>query len=296
MLSEIQSYSSYLAKVARAAPNTVVAYTRDLQAFHQFLLANSKPPQRAPEAAQITLQDIRRYLSYLMEHRSRATAGRHLAAIRSFFRYREVALEAPNPSRGLRTPRREQRLPAVLPERDVPALVGAAPADETPAAWRDRAIIELLYSSGLRVGELIALDWADVDCELQLVHVRHAKGGKERLVPVGEVALRALDQWRRHQPPDSGAGAIFTNQRGGRLSRRAVELIVGKRLLASGLGTPATPHTLRHSFATHLLDHGADLRAIQEMLGHASLATTQRYTHVSVQRLKEVYARAHPRA
>jgi integrase/recombinase XerC len=293
MLSEIESYSNYLAKVARAAPNTVAAYRRDLEAFRQFL---AQKPDHAPAPDQITLQDVRRYLGFLMKHRSRATAGRHLAAIRSFFRYREVALQAPNPTRGLRTPRREQRLPAVMPERDIPALIGALPAAEDAAAWRDRAIIELLYSCGLRVGELVALNWADIDYDLQLVHVRQAKGGKERLVPVGEVALRALDQWHPHQPADGATDAIFTNSRGGRLSRRAVELFVHRRLQASGLDTPATPHTLRHSFATHLLDHGADLRAIQEMLGHASLATTQRYTHVSVQRLKEVYARAHPRA
>ncbi|HLH76807.1 MAG TPA: tyrosine recombinase XerC [Candidatus Binataceae bacterium] len=295
MLSEIESYSSYLAKVARAAPNTVVAYRRDLTAFCRFL-ADSRQTGHAPAPDQITLDDVRRYLGHVMEHHSRATASRHLAAIRSFFRYREVALQTSNPTRGLRTPRREQRLPAVLPERDIPTLIGTVAATDEAAAWRDRAIIELLYSCGLRVGELVALDWGDVDYDLQLVHVRQAKGGKERLVPVGEVALRALDQWHPHQPAALATGAIFTNQRGGRLSRRAVELIVHQRLQASGLGTPATPHTLRHSFATHLLDHGADLRAIQEMLGHASLATTQRYTHVSVQRLKEVYARAHPRA
>jgi integrase/recombinase XerC len=143
----------------------------------------------------------------------------------------------------------------------------------------------------------VALNWADLDPDMGLLRIRHGKGNKERIVPIGEPAIKALFEWRRNIPIDKGsAGPIFTNLRGGRITTRSVELIVARLLATSGVANRITPHGLRHSFATHLLDHGADLRSIQEMLGHASLTTTQRYTHVSVNRLKEVYSRAHPRA
>ena len=176
------------------------------------------------------------------------------------------------------------------------ALIGDEAAEGDRAGWRNRAIAETLYSSGLRIGELVALDWADLDLEMGMLRVRHGKGNKERIVPIGEPAIKALSGWRRQMPADGRGGAIFTNLRGGRLTTRSVELIVERLLAWSGIANRITPHGLRHSFATHLLDHGADLRSIQEMLGHASLTTTQRYTHVSVNRLKEVYSRAHPRA
>jgi integrase/recombinase XerC len=162
---------------------------------------------------------------------------------------------------------------------------------------RDRAILETLYSSGLRVSELVGLNWRDLDDEVGMVLVRSGKGNKDRMVPIGEPALDALKAWRRAMPKAWELdGPVITNLRGGRLTTRAVENILAQRIVAAGLGSSITPHGLRHCFATHMLNAGADLRSIQEMLGHASLATTQRYTHVSVKHLKEVYRRAHPRA
>jgi integrase/recombinase XerC len=179
---------------------------------------------------------------------------------------------------------------------EVRRLIEASADDSKPAAIRDRAMFETLYSSGLRVGELVGLNWRDIDEELGMVMVRAGKGNKDRLVPLGEPALDALRAWRRAMPvawePD---GAVIINLRGGRLTTRSVETILQRRLAAVGLSAGITPHGLRHCFATHMLGNGADLRSIQEMLGHASLATTQRYTHVSVNHLKEVYRRAFPR-
>ena len=168
--------------------------------------------------------------------------------------------------------------------------------DTTPAALRDRAIFETLYSSGLRVGELVGLNWRDIDEELGMVMIRAGKGNKDRLVPLGEPALDALKKWKTAMPIAwEHDGPVITNLRGGRLTTRSVEMILQRRIEAAGISAGVTPHGLRHSFATHMLGNGADLRSIQEMLGHASLATTQRYTHVSVNHLKEVYRRAFPR-
>jgi integrase/recombinase XerC len=300
MLDEIAAFVATLAKVLRASANTVQSYRRDLLSFRQFLLDRAAARQARCEeisVSEIQADHIRAYLTHLMRHASRATAQRHLSAIKAFFRHREVAFGAGNPTRGLRSPRREKYLPSILQEPEVTALIGDAPGENDRAGWRDRAMAETLYSSGLRISELVALNWSDLDLEMGMVRVRHGKGNKERVVPIGEPALAALAQWRRHLPAENGPhGPIFTNLRGARITTRSIELIVARLLARSGVPNRITPHGLRHSFATHLLDHGADLRSIQEMLGHASLTTTQRYTHVSVNRLKEVYARAHPRA
>jgi integrase/recombinase XerC len=179
----------------------------------------------------------------------------------------------------------------------VRSLIEIPDEDTRPAAARDRAIVEVLYSSGLRVSELVGLDWRDIDDDVGMVLVRSGKGNKDRLVPIGEPALDALKTWRRLMPKAwEMNGPVFTNLRAGRLTTRAVENVLARRVVEAGLDSPLTPHGVRHCFATHLLNAGADLRSIQEMLGHASLATTQRYTHVSVKHLKEVYRRAHPRA
>jgi integrase/recombinase XerC len=300
MLGEIGAFVTTLSKVLRASANTVKSYRRDLLSFRQFLM--DRAAARDPRCGEVNVDEIeadhiRNYLTHLMKRASRATAQRHLSAIKAFFRHREVTIAATNPTRGLRSPRREKYLPSVLQEAEVVALIGDTPEEPDRAGWRDRAMAETLYSCGLRISELVALNWADLDPEMGMVRVRHGKGNKERIVPIGEPALQALAQWRRHLPIDNGPrGPIFTNLRGARITTRSVELIVARLLARSGVANRITPHGLRHSFATHLLDHGADLRSIQEMLGHASLTTTQRYTHVSVNRLKEVYARAHPRA
>jgi integrase/recombinase XerC len=197
------------------------------------------------------------------------------------------------------SPRRPKRLPQALPEEEVAALV-EAPAGDGPAALRDRAILELLYGSGLRVSELVGLDVDDVDLPARLVRVV-GKRGKERIVPFGRAAARALGRWLSEGRPAMLAGArsgapLFLNPRGGRLLQRSVARRLDRAVLAAGLPRHVHPHVLRHCFATHLLGNGADLRGIQELLGHASLSTTQRYAHLDWKRLAEVYDRAHPRA
>jgi integrase/recombinase XerC len=300
MLEEIEAFVGSLSKVLRASANTVKSYQGDLLSFRAFLMergAALDPERGEVSSTAIEADHVRSYLTHLMKRATRATAQRHLSAIKAFFRYREVSHGAPNPTRGLRSPRREKHLPSILQEPEVAALIGDTPAEGDRTGWRGHAMAETLYSSGLRISELVALNWADLDLEMGMLRVRHGKGNKERIVPVGEPAIKALMGWRRHMPVDRvPGGPIFTNLRGGRITTRSVETIVAHLLAASGIANRITPHGLRHSFATHLLDHGADLRSIQEMLGHASLTTTQRYTHVSVNRLKEVYSRAHPRA
>ena len=300
MLTEIESFAVALGQASRAAPNTVQNYRRDLLSFRQFLLDRAAALDaggREVVCESIAADHIRGYLAHQMKSARRSTVQRRLSAIKAFFRYREIRDGAANPARELRSPRAERRLPAVLPEDEVARLLEADGDTHGPALARDRAIMEVLYSSGLRVSELVGLNWRDVDDELGMVLVRSGKGNKDRLVPIGEQALDALKAWRRRMPiawePD---GPVFTNLRGGRLTSRSVENIVARRIDRAGVRSRITPHGLRHCFATHLLDRGADLRSIQEMLGHASLTTTQRYTHVSVNRLKQVYDRAHPRA
>jgi integrase/recombinase XerC len=300
MQAEIEAFAAALGKASRAADHTVSNYRRDLCDFRRFLLERSAALDLSGaevEAAAITTDHVRSYLAEAMKTLSRATVQRRLFAIKAFFRWRETMAGTASPARALRSPRTQRRLPAILPEDDVRRLIETDGADAGPAALRDRAILETLYSSGLRVSELTGLNWRDIDDEVGMVLVRSGKGNKDRMVPIGEPALDALKAWRRAMPKAWELdGPVITNLRGGRLTPRAVEAILARRIVAAGLGSSITPHGLRHCFATHMLNSGADLRSIQEMLGHASLATTQRYTHVSVNHLKEVYRRAHPRA
>jgi integrase/recombinase XerC len=301
VIEEIEAFASALGKASRAAANTVKGYRHDLADFNRYLM------QRAPStldekreqavAEKITADHVRGYLAEVMKHASRATVQRRLFAIKAYFRWRSVTMDVESPVRTMRSIKVEKRLPQVIGEREAVRLVEAEGALHGPASIRDRAILEVLYSSGLRVGELTGLCWRDIDDELGMVMVRAGKGNKDRLVPLGEPALDALKAWRSTMPIAwTLDGAVITNLRGGRLTPRSVQNIVARRLLNAGIGTPLTPHGLRHCFATHMLNGGADLRSIQEMLGHSSLQTTQRYTHVSVNRIKEVYRRAHPRA
>jgi integrase/recombinase XerC len=301
MRPEVEAFAAALKKASRAADNTVVNYRRDLLAFRTFLLERAAIVGRRVDEidlAQVTADHIRSYLAELMKKgQARATVQRRLSAIKAFFRYRETSLGEPSPARSIRSPKNMRGLPSILQQDEVRRLIEVAPGDSSVAAMRDRAIFETLYSSGLRVSELVGLNWRDIDEELGMVMVRSGKGNKDRLVPLGEPALDALLKWRRAMPiawePN---GPVIVNLRGGRLTTRSVEMILQRRIEAAGISAGITPHGLRHSFATHMLNNGADLRSIQEMLGHASLATTQRYTHVSVNHLKEVYKRAHPRA
>ncbi|MGA9725684.1 MAG: tyrosine recombinase XerC [Candidatus Binatus sp.] len=299
---EVEAFAAALRKASRAADNTVTNYRRDLLAFRGFLLERAAIVGRRVDeidVASITADHIRSYLAELMKYKAaRATVQRRLSAIKAFFRYRETTIGAASPARSIRSPKNERRLPSILQEDEVRRLIefSLSPNESTPASIRDRAIFETLYSSGLRVGELVGLNWRDIDEELGMVMIRAGKGNKDRLVPLGEPALDALKKWKTAMPIAwEHNGPVITNLRGGRLTTRSVETILQRRLEAAGVSAGLTPHGLRHCFATHMLGNGADLRSIQEMLGHASLATTQRYTHVSVNHLKEVYRRAFPR-
>ncbi len=300
MARQIEAFAAALASGSRASWHTVDNYRRDLRFFRDFLLDRAATLGRKRDEvdpAAISPDDIREWLAALMKTRKRATVQRRLGAVKAFFRYLENTSGISNPARALRSPKSERRLPKVAEIDDIVRIIECDADASQLAALRDRAIIETLYSTGLRVSELIGLDWRDIDEELGMVTVRAGKGNKDRVVPIGEVALDALCEYRRAIEPAPESGQpVIVNLRGARLTTRSVENIVRARILRSGAAASLTPHSLRHSFATHLLDSGADLRSIQEMLGHASLATTQRYTHVSISHLKEVYRRAHPRA
>ena len=294
MRDALESFLSELGAQRRASRHTVSAYRRDIVRVLDAAAGAGRP---VPPAAW-TRELLERALHGL--HRTRhsaASAARALAAWRSFSRFcvRRGVLSR-DPARTLAFPRLPRRLPRTLPANDLERALDrlAAAADRT--APRDRALLELAYSSGLRLSELVGLNRGDVDRGAALVRVR-GKGRRERIVPVGEGALRALDGYLAARPPAvRGDEPVFSGPSGARLSGRTVQRVVRRRLsdVAQGLGV--TPHALRHSFASHMLDRGADLRAIQEMLGHSSLATTQVYTHVSRSRLLKAYEQAHPRA
>jgi integrase/recombinase XerC len=288
----IEDFCRHLADERNLSGHTLRAYRRDLEGFARFLADDGS--DGAPPLEQVSPLLLRRYLARLHGRNSRTTIARKLSALRSFFRYLvRQGILAVNPADTLSTPKRDQYLPRTLTVDEIFTLVAAAAGDDL-LGRRDRAIVELLYSSGLRVGELTALDVGHVDLGEGLVRVR-GKGDKERIVPVGRPARQALKRYLdlRGAPDDSQP--LFLNYRGGRLTARSVERNLKKLLLRAGILKDASPHALRHSFATHLLDGGADLRAIQELLGHVSLSTTQKYTRVSVDRLMEVYDRTHPR-
>jgi len=238
---------------------------------------------------------IRRYLALLHKECRKSSIGRKLAALRAFFTYlvREGVV-ARNPAELVATPKREKKVPFHLSIDEVTALV-EAPREGELLSLRDRAILETLYSCGIRVSELTGLDIGGIDLEEGLARVL-GKGGKERIVPLGSKARSALAEYLAARNQTAVADPLFINARGGRLTRRSVARIVDKYILRIATMKKVSPHTLRHTFATHLLEGGADLRAIQELLGHSSLSTTQKYTHVSIDRLMEVYDKAHPKA
>ena len=294
---EVQRFARWLAGERRASPRTSRAYLADLASYAAYLSGAGVPIVPSSPAA------VRGWLGREAASNGPTSLARKLSTVRTFHRFLvKERLATVNPARAVQAPRRPRRLPEVLPEADVAALV-EAPADPTPLGLRDRAFLELLYSSGLRVSELTGLDLDDLDLAEGLVRVL-GKGSKERVVPVGGPAREALRRWIGEGRPVllsgvDGArarGALFVNYRGGRLSPRSVARRLDRWVAAAGLAGNVHPHVLRHCFATHLLGNGADLRGIQELLGHASLSTTQRYTHLDWKRLADVYDRAHPRA
>lgn len=245
----------------------------------------------------ITALEIRRFVAHLSTtQRSRRTIARKLSCLRSFFRFlcREGTLEH-NPAVAVPTPRQERRLPSFLDEGQLVRLLGT-PATKKWQGWRDRAILEALYSTGMRVSELVGLNREDVDEISETVLVR-GKGKKERICPIGKTALRSIRAYVAKRPKKLHVPyALFVSQKGTRLTVRQVDRLIAVYVQLAGLPVSISPHSLRHSFATHLLDRGADLRSVQELLGHASLSTTQIYTHITPQRLKKIYDQAHPRA
>ncbi|MEF3169285.1 MAG: tyrosine recombinase XerC [Deltaproteobacteria bacterium] len=292
---DLAAFLQSLAIEKNASPHTVKAYGRDLEGLSGFIGEGRLLRSASSREIRSWLAGLRRSGSGL------STVSRRLAAARSFFRYLvRKGLIHQSPAESIRGPKVERPLPTYLSVDEAAALV-ETPCPEGFLSLRDRAILEFLYSSGVRVSELCGLDLVSVCLSPETLHVR-GKGGKERLVPFGSKAKDALcaylparsallERMKRTQEP-----ALFLNRRGFRLSPRSVERLVLRRRRETGIVPPATPHTFRHSMATHLLESGADLRSIQEMLGHASLATTQRYTHLEWSRLAEVYAKAHPRA
>ncbi len=288
MKAAADAFLRHLAVERDASPHTVRAYRRDLADFAAFLAARGEDVGRADARA------VRAWLAALHARRLEpASVSRKLAAVRSWFRFlvRRGEVER-NPAREVRGPRAARKLVSFLP---IPEAATLLDRRGPSGGWRERddALLELLYASGLRVAELAALDLDAVDRQEQTVRVL-GKGRKERIVPYGTAAARALQGWLSRR--GEAAGALFVNRRGGRLSVRSIHATVRRGARAAGLTRRVTPHTLRHSFATHLLDRGADLRTIQELLGHSRLSTTQRYTHVAADQLLKVYDRAHPRA
>lgn len=301
MRQMIDDFFEYIELERNLSPRTLTAYRGDLQRFTAFLtdylnLETLRPGDVEPLAVRAFLASMSR------EGLSRRTQGRTLSAVRSLFRFACLRghLEA-NPAAGVRTPKVEKTLPRHLRPGEVEDLV-EAPASDDALSQRDRALMELLYATGLRVGELVALDWTDLDLDARVLRVV-GKGGKERMVPFGRAAADALGIWREAWDPVrlqdetwSNEEPVFLNFRGGRLTARSVCRVLDRHAAGAGLSQSVHPHMLRHTFATHLLEEGADLRAIQELLGHSSLSTTQRYTHVDIDRLLRTYREAHPRA
>jgi len=297
---EMRRFAVYLETERRAAAHTVKAYRADLAQYAAYLAEVKAPVVPSSPAL------VRGFVARAAGGAGAASLGRKLSTLRSFYRFLVREGLAPgNPARAVTSPRRPKRLPEVLPEAEVAGLVEAPKAEEGALALRDRAFLELLYASGLRVSELTGLDVDDLDLAGGLVRVL-GKRGKERIVPFGKTAGAALRRWLAEGRPalaavrggrgERGRPAVFLNHRGGRLTQRSIARRLERWVLASGLPRHVHPHVLRHCFATHLLGNGADLRGIQELLGHASLSTTQRYTHLDWKRLAEVYDRAHPRA
>ena len=286
----IRQFIHYLSAEKNASPHTCRNYLRDLEQFESFL------EEMAIE--KVDRMVLRRYLSFLHRKNRKSSIARKLSTLRSFYKYlvREQILSS-NPAKPVSTPKVERLLPTTLTVDEAFRLMESPSKDQRSreAELRDRAILELLYSSGVRVSELVGLNLNRVDLDLGIVRVM-GKGRKERIVPVGAKAIEALKSYLETRGIMEEESPLFVNLRKGRLTDRSVARLVKKYGRHSGIFRKISPHSLRHTFATHLLDAGADLREIQEMLGHVSLSTTQRYTHLTVGKLMEVYDKAHPRS
>lgn len=294
-----ERFLRYLRIEKNASDYTIKSYREDLEILIEWFQDTTG---RIPEVGSLTPQDLRTYVAALHKaDYAKTSVSRKLASLRSFFRFaqREGLCDS-NPAKPLRNPRRERKLPHFLTTDEIGTLMSAPSMDE-PLGVRDRAIFETLYSAGLRVSELVGINLDDLDLEDGLVRVR-GKGKRERLAPLGKFAVRAIQKWMRQrvvaqkQRPGDEGDPLFLNKFGKRLTTRSVGRMLEKYLKLTGLDQRTSPHTLRHSFATHLLNGGADIRSVQELLGHKSLVTTQIYTHLSTAGLRKAYEQAHPRA
>lgn len=302
MKSWIQGYIDALSAEKGFSPNTCRAYRNDLEQFLAFLRYPESGLLKSREEIDVRDVDdmvIRSYLAFLHKKNQKSTIARKLSALRSFFRFlvKRGAIDT-NPAENVLTPKRGRAVPRYLPVDEVFRLLDGVKG-ESLLALRNRAILETLYSTGVRVAELAGMDIGDVDFDKGFVRVI-GKGNKERSAPVGEKALGCIRAYIEKRGEAVGSTIntgepLLLNSRGGRLSTRSIARLLEKVVRQLGLLRPISPHGLRHTFATHMLDAGADLRVVQELLGHASLTTTQRYTHVSIDRLMEVYDKAHPR-
>jgi len=284
-----RNYLQYLRAERNYSPNTVKAYRTDILGFHDFL-KNNYPKLEPEKCSKLVIRDYFSHLGGLKLRRS--SVIRKIEAVRSFYKYLTLEkLTDVNPFLSLSTPKRESRIPVFLSEEEVTAMFLIPGIGK-----RDRAMLELLYSCGLRISELVGLNWGDVDFFGGVVRV-FGKGSRERMVPAGNVSLEALRQYQKEQARSGDPSKpVFLNKSGIRISQRGARKAIHRWFMLAGFTKKVSPHTLRHSFATHMLDRGCDLRSVQEMLGHKSLATTQIYTHVTAESLKRVYDKAHPRA
>ncbi len=301
----IHQFIHYLSVEKNASPHTCRCYRRDLEGFEDFLKSSGMylTPTGGVEIEKVDRISIRKYLSFLPRKNKKSSIARKISTLRSFFKYlvREQMVPS-NPAKSVSTPKVEKTLPTTLTVDEAFRLMESPKSISEKSSegakekgLRDRAILELLYSSGLRVSELVGLNSNQLDLDLGIVRVM-GKGRKERIVPVGVKAIEVLKAYLEERGMLKGDEPIFVNFLGGRLTARSVGRLVKKYSRHSGIFRKVSPHSLRHTFATHLLDAGADIREIQEMLGHSSLSTTQRYTHVSMGKLMEVYDKAHPRS
>ena len=304
----VQEFLEYLSFEKHFSDLTVKSYGADLMQFARFMIQGD---DRVEGKLSHLLADeklrrcdglmVREFLAFMFAQRyTKSTTARKLASLRSFYRYqvRRGALEV-NPLSTVRTPRQEKRLPKCLDIEQIERLL-EAPGEGDMLARRDRAMMEVMYSSGLRVSELVALEMLDIDADEGIIRVR-GKGRKDRLTPIGSKAVESIESYFEQRSAEGKmqgphANRVFVNRFGGPLSARSVGRKMEKYLLMAGIDPAVSPHTLRHSFATHMLNNGADLRSVQELLGHQSLSTTQIYTHLTTARIKQVYDLAHPRA
>jgi integrase/recombinase XerC len=298
----VQAFSEHLRGERRLSAHTLRNYVSDLAQFRLFLVARELGlgQEGVIDVRTIDIYAVRAFLASLTKDHKKSSIGRKLAALKSFFRYLVATKRVEkDPLLLIQTPKQEKPLPGFLSVDDVFQLLGGIKVKKSLDV-RDRAILEFFYSTGVRVSELVGLNWVDVDFQLEIVRVV-GKGSKERIVPFGKVAKEALEAYAAEQRKIwnyscRGEAPVFLNNRGERITTRSVARIVEKHLRQAGITVKMGPHGLRHTFATHLLNNGADLRVIQEMLGHASLSTTQRYTHLNLDQLTAVYDKAHPRA